>query len=248
MTTLARIEELRLGFGGVIAADGVSFDVTAGELLGMIGPNGAGKTTALRLIAGVLRPDSGRVFFGGRDITALRTHARVRLGLGVTHQIVRPFRSFSAIENVMIAAGHKLTGNPLRALFGFSRRDARESAAVILEQVGLLEQRDKLPAALPLGQRKRLEVARAMAVQPKLLLLDEPFAGLSSAEAASMADMVRGLPGTGVTVVLVEHNLSEVLRIADRLVVLDAGRIIADGAPLAVMALDEVRTAYVGVS
>jgi branched-chain amino acid transport system ATP-binding protein len=248
MTALAKIDDLRLSFGGVAAADGLRFTVNAGELVAIIGPNGAGKTTALRLIAGILRPQGGRVVFDGRDVTALPTHARVRLGLGLTHQIVRPFHSFTVIENVMIAAGHRLTANPLTALFKFSRRAARDQAAAVLERVGLAEQRGKYPSALPLGQRKRLEVARALALEPRLVMLDEPLAGLSSAEAASMADMIRGLPPSGITVVLIEHNLGEVLRIADRIVVLDAGRVIADGAPADVMALDEVRKAYVGVS
>jgi len=246
LSTLAHIEDLKLSFGGVAAADGLSFAVTAGEFLAVIGPNGAGKTTALRMIAGVLRPDSGRVFFGDRDVTALPAHARVRLGLGFTHQIVRPFYSFSTIENVMIAAGHRLTESPWRALFGRSRRAARERAAAILERIGLADQLDKSPRALPLGQRKRLEVARAIALDPKLLLLDEPLAGLSSAEAAAMADLVRALPGDGIAVVLVEHNLGEVLRVADRIVVLDGGRVLAEGAPVDVMARDDVRKAYMG--
>ncbi len=246
MSTLARIEDLKLSFGGVAAADGLSFAVTAGEFLAVIGPNGAGKTTALRMIAGVLRPDSGRVFFGDRDVTALPAHARVRLGLGFTHQIVRPFYSFSTVENVMIAAGHRFTESPWRALFGRSRRAARERAAAILERIGLADQLDKSPRALPLGQRKRLEVARAIALDPKLLLLDEPLAGLSSAEAAAMADLVRALPGDGIAVVLVEHNLGEVLRVADRIVVLDGGRVLAEGAPADVMARDDVRKAYMG--
>jgi branched-chain amino acid transport system ATP-binding protein len=167
-------------------------------------------------------------------------------GLGFTHQVVRPFYGFSTIENVMIAAGHASTVTPWRALMGHSRRVARERAASILERIGLGDQLDKSPRALPLGQRKRLEVARAMALEPKLLLLDEPLAGLSSAEAAVMADLVRTLPAAGITVVLVEHNLGEVLRVADRLVVLDAGRVLADGSPAQVMARDDVRRAYVG--
>ena len=247
MKALARIEDLRISFGGVTAANGINFTVNRGEFLAVIGPNGAGKTTALRMVAGLLRPDSGRVFFDERDVTGLPAHARVRLGLGFTHQIVRPFYSFSTIENVMLAAGHPQTGSPWRALLSSSRAAARERAAKILERVGLAEQSEKSPRALPLGQRKRLEVARAMALDPKLLLLDEPLAGLSSAEAATMADLIRTLPGEGITVLLVEHNLGEVLRVSDRLVVLDAGRVLAEGAPQDVMARADVRQAYTGV-
>jgi branched-chain amino acid transport system ATP-binding protein len=248
MTALARIDDLYKSFGGVAAASGVSFAVNAGEFLAVIGPNGAGKTTALRLMAGLLQPDSGRIFFDDRDVTALPAHARVRLGLGFTHQIVRPFYSFSTIENVMIAAGHRHTASPWRALMRRSRQAARDKAAAILERIGLAGQTDQSPRALPLGQRKRLEVARAIALDPRLLLLDEPLAGLSSAEAATMADLIRTLPQAGITVVLVEHNLGEVLRVADRIVVLDAGKVLADGAPAEVMARADVRQAYTGTS
>jgi branched-chain amino acid transport system ATP-binding protein len=247
MTAIARIDDLHISFGGVAAANGVSFAVSTGEFLAVIGPNGAGKTTALRMVAGLLQPDSGRVFFGDRDVTALPAHARVRLGLGFTHQIVRPFYSFSTIENVMIAAGHRQTESPWRALASRSRVAARQRAAGILERIGLAEQGDKSPRALPLGQRKRLEVARAIALDPKLLLLDEPLAGLNSGEAAAMADLIKTLPAAGITVVLVEHNLGEVLRVADRIVVLDAGRVLAEGTPGDVMARDDVRQAYIGV-
>ena len=248
MTVLAHIDDLHKSFGGVAAANGASFAVTAGELLAVIGPNGAGKTTALRLMAGLLQPDSGRIFFDDRDVTSLPAHARVRLGLGFTHQIVRPFYSFSTIENVMIAAGHRQTTSPWRALMRRSRQAARERAAAILERIGLAGQAEQSPRALPLGQRKRLEVARAIALDPRLLLLDEPLAGLSSAEAATMADLIRTLPQAGITVVLVEHNLGEVLRVADRIVVLDGGKVLADGAPAEVMARADVRQAYTGTS
>ncbi len=247
MSVLVRIDDLHISFGGVAAANGVSFAVERGELLAVIGPNGAGKTTVLRMLAGILRPDRGRVFFDDRDVTDLAAHARVRLGLGFTHQIVRPFYSFSTIENVMLAAGHRQTGSPWRAIASGSRAAARDKAQGILERIGLAAQATQSPRALPLGQRKRLEVARAIALDPKLLLLDEPLAGLSSAEAITMADLIRTLPGQGITVVLVEHNLGEVLRVADRLVVLDAGRVLAEGPPRDVMARADVREAYTGV-
>lgn len=247
MNTLARIDDLHISFGGVAAANGISLTVEQGEFLALIGPNGAGKTTALRMVAGILRPDRGRVFFGERDVTSLPAHARVRLGLGFTHQIVRPFYSFTTVENVMLAAGHRQTESPWRALTSRSRAAARAKAQAILERIGLAAQAGQSPRALPLGQRKRLEVARALALDPKLLLLDEPLAGLSSGEATTMADLVRALPGQGITVVLVEHNLGEVLRVADRLVVLDAGKVLAEGVPKDVMARTDVRQAYTGV-
>jgi branched-chain amino acid transport system ATP-binding protein len=247
MSPLARIDDLHISFGGVAAANGVSFSVVRGEFLALIGPNGAGKTTALRAVAGLLRPDRGRVFLDDHDVTTLPAHARVRRGLGFTHQIVRPFYGFSTIENVMLAAGHNRTASPWRAITGRSRAEARDKARTILDRFGLATQAEQSPRTLPLGQRKRLEVARAIALDPKLLLLDEPLAGLSSVEATAMADLIRGLPGQGVTVVLVEHNLGEVLRIADRLIVLDAGKVLAEGAPKDVMARADVRQAYTGV-
>jgi len=247
MSALARIDDLHVSFGGVAAANGVSFAVERGEFLAMIGPNGAGKTTALRMVAGILRPDRGRVFFDDRDVTGLPAHVRVRLGLSFTHQIVRPFYGFTTVENVMLAAGHRQTETPWRAITSRSRTGARDKAQAILERIGLGAQAARSPRALPLGQRKRLEVARAIALEPKLLLLDEPLAGLSSAEATTMADLIRTLPAQGITVVLVEHNLGEVLRVADRLVVLDAGRVLAEGPPQEVMARADVRQAYTGV-
>jgi branched-chain amino acid transport system ATP-binding protein len=247
MSAFAQIDDLHISFGGVTAANGVSFAVERGEFLALIGPNGAGKTTVLRIAAGILRPDRGRVVFDDRDVTGLPAHARVRLGLGFTHQIVRPFYAFSTIENVMLAAGHERTASPWRAIVSRSRAAARDKARAVLDRVGLAAQAELSPRALPLGQRKRLEVARAMALDPKLLLLDEPLAGLSSAEATVMADLIRTLPGQGITVVLVEHNLGEVMRVADRLVVLDAGKVMAQGAPAEVMARADVRQAYTGV-
>jgi branched-chain amino acid transport system ATP-binding protein len=180
-------------------------------------------------------------------VTALPAHARVRRGLGFTHQIVRPFYGFRTIENVMLAAGHDRTANPWRAITSRSRVAARDKARTILDRFGLAAQAEQSPRALPLGQRKRLEVARAIALDPRLLLLDEPLAGLSSAEATTMADLIRTLPGQGITVLLVEHNLGEVLRVADRLVVLDAGKVMAHGTPQEVMARADVRQAYTGV-
>jgi branched-chain amino acid transport system ATP-binding protein len=170
----------------------------------------------------------------------------MRAGLGLTHQIVRPFRGLSVIENVMIAAGARHTRSPWTALCRLSRVAERERAAALLARVGLRDAADLRPMALPLGGRKRLEVARALALEPRLLLLDEPMAGLNSAEAAALGDLIVELNRSGITIVLVEHNLGEVMRIARRLLVLDAGRAIADGAPVEVMRRPEVREAYVG--
>jgi branched-chain amino acid transport system ATP-binding protein len=246
MTPALDIEDVAIRFGGVQAVAGVTCRVAAGELVGLIGPNGAGKTTLLRIVAGLLTADSGRVAIRGRDVTRLPTERRIRAGLAITHQIVRPFRSMSALDNVVLAAGHRLTANPLRAMTHYRRAAEEARARAILVRVGLADAARKAVTALPLGQLKRLEVARALAVEPAVLLLDEPLAGLNHAEAMAQADVVAAINAGGVTTVLVEHNLTEVARICRRLVVLDQGRIIADGAPDAVMANRAVRDAYLG--
>ncbi len=246
MTAALEIEAAAIRFGGVQAVAGVSCAVAPGELVGLIGPNGAGKTTLLRLVAGMLAPDAGRIRISGTDVTHLSTAARVRKGLAITHQIVRPFRSMTVLENVTLAAGHHTTARPLRALLRYGRAAEDARAHEILAGVGLGGAEHKAVTALPLGQLKRLEVARAMAVDPVLLLLDEPLAGLNQSEAAEQIDAIAAINAKGVTLVLVEHNLAEVVRVCRRLIVLDQGRIIADGAPDAVMADPAVREAYLG--
>jgi branched-chain amino acid transport system ATP-binding protein len=246
MTPLLSIEGVAVRFGGVTALDGVSFEVRKGELLGLIGPNGAGKTTMLRVVTGVVRPTEGLVRLGGRDVTALPPDRRARLGVALTHQIVRPLRSLSARDNVTFAAGHARTAGVLRALLSVDRQAERRRAEALLDRLGIGAFADAMPAAMPLGALKRLEVARALALDPQVLLLDEPLAGLNHVEAARLADTIMELYRDGMTIILIEHNLGEVLRVCRRLVVLDNGRRIAEGDPAAVMADPVVRTAYLG--
>jgi branched-chain amino acid transport system ATP-binding protein len=170
----------------------------------------------------------------------------VRRGLTLTHQIVRPFREMTVLDNVVLAAGYRRTSNPLRALLSLDRRGESERAGVILARVGLGGTEGKLAGSLPLGQMKRLEVARALAVDPQVILFDEPLAGLNQAEAARQAETIGEVHSNGVTVVLVEHNLEAVMRVSRRLVVLNDGRVIADGTPSAVVADPLVREAYIG--
>ena len=244
---LLEAQEVSVRFGGVQALDRVSLSIAAGELVGLIGPNGAGKTTLLRVITGVLRPEAGRVQLAGADITGLATHARVRQGLGLTHQIVRPFRSMSVRDNVMLAAGLGRTARPFTALLQAGRATEMRLAMEILERVGLSKAATQPTGELPLGHLKRLELARGLALKPNILLLDEPLAGLNEGEARGFADTIVEVNGGGITIVLVEHNLSEVLRVCRRLVVLDTGRVLAGGAPREVMANAAVREAYLGV-
>ncbi len=246
MEIILEVCSVTVRFGGVLALDNVSFNVNQGEFLCLIGPNGAGKTTMMRAITGVVKPQANRVMLAGKDITHLPTHKRARLGLALTHQIVRPFRSMSVIDNVALTAGHRLIGRILRSMVSLDRSDARNQARKYLEMVGIEGVAQKSVVGQPLGVAKRLEVARALALKPKVLLLDEPLAGLNSVEAARLADTVAGINRQGLTVVMIEHNLGEVLRVSQRLVVLDNGRKIADGRPVDVMRDPTVRAAYVG--
>ncbi len=246
MSAALQLDNLAIRFGGVQAVDGVSFAVEQGDFVGLIGPNGAGKTTLIRIIAGILRPDRGRVQLSGVDVTADATAARVRRGLALTHQIVRPFREMTVLDNVVLGAGYRRTSNPFRAMLHTDRRREIERAAHILAQVGLGGTENKSAGSLPLGQMKRLEVARALAVDPQVILLDEPLAGLNHAEASKQVETIAEVHGRGITVVLVEHNLEEVMRICRRLIVLNNGKVIGDGKPREVMADPVVHDAYVG--
>jgi branched-chain amino acid transport system ATP-binding protein len=243
---LLEAQAITVRFDGVPAVDGVSFQVDDGDLLGLIGPNGAGKTTLLRAVTGTVRPQGGSVRLAGQEIGALAVHRRARLGLGLSHQLVRPFRSMTPLENVVLAAGGGHTRRPLVALLRRGRAAEVARARELLELVGIAEAAEREVASLPLGYLKRLEFARALALEPKLLLLDEPLAGLNHVEAGRLADTIAELNRQGLTIILIEHNLSEVLRVSTRLLVLDNGRQLAEGEPRAVMAEAAVRAAYMG--
>jgi branched-chain amino acid transport system ATP-binding protein len=244
--TLLRTEHISMIFGGVTALSDVSMTVAQGELLGLIGPNGAGKTTLLRVLTGILHPSGGRVFFKGADITRLPTYSRAQRGIALTHQIVRPFREMTLIENVMLAAEPAITASPLRSLMHVGDADARTRAHALLKRLGIDDAAERKAGILPLGYLKRMQVARALAFSPELLLLDEPLAGLNYSEAARMADTIAELNREGRTILLVEHNLGEVTRIAKRILVLNNGAVLAEGAPDEVMRRADVRTAYLG--
>ena len=238
--------KLAIAFGGVRAVDGVSLSVEHGELVGLIGPNGAGKTTLLRLLTGICRPDTGDVRFEGRTVTHMAIHRRAWLGIALTHQVVRPFRDMTVLENVMVASAPDVTRRPWRALVAVDARAARTRARALLERLGIADAADTSARSVPLGYLKRMEVARALGFAPRLLMLDEPLAGLNSEEAARLSDLIVELGADGLTIVLVEHNLAEVTRIARRLVVMHNGGILAQGTPDTVMARADVRDAYLG--
>jgi len=245
MNALLRIENLIKRFGGLTATDHVNFDVRPGEVHAIIGPNGAGKTTLISQLAGELHPDEGSIRFDGRDISRASVPQRSLLGLGRSYQISQIFREFSALQNVMLAvqahAGHS---------FSFFRPAATEAALigpaqVALEQVGL-RARMQVPAAeMAHGEHRQLELAMTLATGPKLLLLDEPMAGMSQAESEEMVTLLKGLKGR-YAIVLVEHDMDAVFALADRVSVLVYGRVIACGTPDEIRHNQDVKDAYLG--
>jgi len=242
---LLEVEALTKRFGGVVASDAISLALPAGELHAIIGPNGAGKTTLVGELAGEITPDAGRIRFGGRDITALPVYRRSQFGLARTFQIASLFADFTALDNVALAvqahAGHS---------FRFWR-DARCEAALrtparaALERVGLAERADTRVAVLSHGERRQLEIAMALATGPRMLLLDEPMAGMGPEESARLVHTLHELKGS-VTILLIEHDMDAVFALADRICVLVYGRIIASGDPAAIRADTTVRQAYLG--
>ncbi|MFP3880911.1 MAG: ABC transporter ATP-binding protein [Actinomycetota bacterium] len=226
-------------FGGLRALDGLSFQVEEGEILGLIGPNGSGKSTAFNVITGVLRCDSGQVIFGGEDVTGLAPHRISRLGVARTFQVVRPFPHLTALENVL--AG-QLFGRQ-----GSSRgAESREGALAVLDRVGLADKAEHLASSFTIVERKWLEVARALASSPQLMLLDEFMAGLSPRQIPEAVGLVKSIRDSGVTIVVVEHVIKAITGACDRIVVLDAGKKLAEGSPDEIVNDPAVIEAYLG--
>jgi branched-chain amino acid transport system ATP-binding protein len=232
-------------FGALIATDGVSLSVDEGEIHALIGPNGAGKTTLIGQLTGELRPDSGRVVFAGRDITEVHTHRRAALGLARSFQITSIFLDMSALDNVALAVQIR-RGHSFR-FWRKAQRDEtlRDPAAALLERVGLAARADAVAADLSHGEHRQLEIAMALASEPRMLLLDEPMAGMGPDESQRMITLLQALKGK-VTILLVEHDMDAVFRLADRITVLVYGNAIATGTPAAIHANPEVRRAYLG--
>ena len=232
------IEALGIGkhYGGLAVLSGVSLRAQRGRILGLIGPNGAGKSTLFNILTGLVRPDEGSVQFEGRDITSLSPEARNRLGIARSFQIVKPFSRLSVLDNAMVGG------------FSGSRRatDARARAIRALELAGLESRHDDPAHTLTLGDLKRLELARCLATQPKVLLLDEVMGGLNPTEMGEMVELVAGLRDSGITLVVVEHIMDAITALADELIVLNGGRVLAHGVPSEVLRDPQVVEAYLG--
>jgi branched-chain amino acid transport system ATP-binding protein len=232
-------------FGGLAATDGANLEISGGEIHALIGPNGAGKTTLVHQISGLLRPDSGTIYFDGVDVTSMSMHERVGKGLARSFQVTSIFPRLSAIENALLAAQAGMGSSfrfwmPVRA-----ENTLVEKARAVLDRVGLLERAQQAAGTLAHGEQRRLEVALSLATQPKLLLLDEPLAGMSPDESRQMVELISDLRST-TTLLLVEHDMQAVFRLADRVSVMVSGRIVATGTPQEVRANEEVRVAYLG--
>ena len=239
MPPLLELERVCKSFGALKVADDLGFRLAPGEALGVLGPNGAGKSTMFNLVTGNLRPDAGRILFDGRDITSLPPHARCRAGIGRSYQIPHPFAKLTVFENLLVGA-----------TFGGRRETAGNADALcvdILRRTGLLPKANALAGSLTLLERKRLELARALATRPRLLLLDEIAGGLTEHECHALVDTIRGIHAGGTTIVWIEHVVHALLAVVGRLIVLNFGRLIAEGPPDHVIAAPQVREIYMGI-
>ena len=236
MSALLEVHHVSRSFRTTLAVDDVSFEVQPGELLGLIGPNGAGKSTLFNLVAGVIAPSSGEIIFDGKPIQGWKSHDIARVGVARTFQIPKPYRQLSVIENVMLSA----------FLREKSIAGARQLAEATLADVGLAEYGGSPASSLTVGLLKRLEVARALAMRPKLVLFDEIMAGLTPTEVGAMTKFVAGLPARGITVIWVEHVLYAIMKTATRMIVVNRGKKIAEGTPAELARHPEVVKAYLG--
>jgi branched-chain amino acid transport system ATP-binding protein len=250
--TILDVDQLTLRFGGLTALDNVSFDIKEGEILGLIGPNGAGKTTCFNAITGVYRPTSGTISFNGESLAGKKRFQITQAGIARTFQNIRLFPTMTALENVLVGADARHTTGMFSALFRLPKHRREEAeghqrAMELLRFMGLSKQADELAANLSYGDQRRLEIARAMATQPKLICLDEPAAGFNPQEKRVLMELIRKVRDQGFTVLLIEHDMRLVMGVTDRIVVLEFGKKIAEGTPAEIRDNPAVIAAYLGV-
>ena len=246
------VQDLTLRFGGLTALDGVSFDIREGEILGLIGPNGAGKTTCFNAITGVYRPTSGDILFQGTSLAGRKRFQITKMGIARTFQNIRLFKAMTALENVMVGADAQHSTGIMSALFRLPKhrreeQEGQDRAMELLRFMGIQRHADELAANLSYGDQRRLEIARAMATNPKLICLDEPAAGFNPAEKVKLMELIRRVRDQGYTVLLIEHDMKLVMGVTDRIVVLEFGRKIAEGSPAEIRDNPAVIAAYLGV-
>ena len=237
MSALLKVEKVTKSFGGFVALDGVSVEVQQGERFGLIGPNGSGKTTLINCVSGSLRNESGSIVFNGEEVSRLPAYVRTRRGIARSFQIPRPFRTMSVLENLLVPSAY---------VAHLKDVDAEAQARDILRRIGLADKADTPSSALSQVELRKLELARAMAARPKLLISDETMAGLSGAEVEEMLKILFALNEAGITIIMIEHIMQAVMRFSQRVVCLDAGRIICEGTPASIVQNPDVQKAYLG--